>query len=93
MLQEISAGLHAVSENRLLIAILAVTVTYNLFGFPVISMVAVMGRDAFALEPVGVGLLASAEGAGALIGGIFIATGIGMSMASSTQVVLLRPWT
>ncbi len=82
MWSEIRQGFQAVSEHRLLKAILSVTIAYNLFGFPVISMTAVVGRDSFGLEPALVGALASAEGAGALIGGIFIAAGIGVGMAS-----------
>jgi len=82
MMNEVREGIVAVRQNRLLMAILAVTVTYNLFGFPVISMVAVIGRDSFQLEPAMVGALAAAEGGGALVGGALIAAGIGIGMAN-----------
>lgn len=82
MWSEIRQGVQVVGQSRLLMAILSVTIAYNLFGFPVISMVAVVGRDSFDLEPAMVGVLASAEGAGALLGGIVIAAGIGVGMGS-----------
>lgn len=86
MWNDVCHGFRAVSQQRILKAILAVTIVYNLFGFPVISMVPVIGHDHFALESAMVGVLASAEGAGALVGGIIIAAGLGVSMAS------LRRW-
>jgi len=82
MLNEVREGISVVRQDRLLKALLAVTITYNLFGFPMISMVPVIGRDSFQLEPAMVGMLASAEGAGALVGGALIAAGIGVGMAN-----------
>ena len=63
-------GFKALSSSRSLPGIIAVTVVFNLWGFPFVSMVPVVGRDVFGLDPTGVGWLVSAEGAGALIGAI-----------------------
>jgi predicted MFS family arabinose efflux permease len=47
--------------------------TANLFGFPYTGMIAVIGREVLALDAFEIGLLPSAEGAGALIGALLIA--------------------
>ena len=61
-------GIQLVRGNPLLSAVLMVTVVYNLFGFPLLSLVPVIGRDTLQLSAGFVGLLASMEGAGALVG-------------------------
>ncbi len=53
-------------------AVLLVTVIYNLFGWPCTSMVPVVGQVAFGLNPEGLGLLASMEGLGALLGAFVV---------------------
>jgi predicted MFS family arabinose efflux permease len=49
----------------------------NIFGFPYVSMVPVIGKDELGLSPVLIGVLASAEGLGALITALTIATQAG----------------
>jgi predicted MFS family arabinose efflux permease len=44
------------------------TMMFNLFAWPVLSMVPVFGEDRLGLDPAGIGLLASSDGLGALIG-------------------------
>lgn len=61
-------GVLLVRDKPVLMAVLMVTVVYNLFGFPLLSLVPVIGRDTLQLSPGAVGLLASMEGAGALVG-------------------------
>lgn len=67
-------GLAMVRERPGLAGALWVTVLFNLFGWPVLSMVPVIGRDRLGLGPDGVGLLASADGLGTLLGAIALAT-------------------
>ena len=57
---------------RLLLGIMLVTLIYNLWGFPFVSMIPVIGKEVMFLNPVNVGLLASAEGLGALTGAFLI---------------------
>jgi MFS family permease len=65
-------------SQPLLAGILMVTVVFNLWGFPFISMIPVIGKEILALNSFYVGLLMSAEGCGALIGALLIA-GTGQS--------------
>ena len=66
-------GFAAVRADRRLAAILAVTVVYNIFGWPFTSMIPVIGRDQLALGPEGVGLLTSIDGVGAFAGALLLA--------------------
>jgi predicted MFS family arabinose efflux permease len=43
---------------------------FNLFGWPVLSMIPVIGRDQLHLDAQGVGLLASVDGIGSLLGAL-----------------------
>jgi hypothetical protein len=56
-----------------LAGILMVTVVFNLWGFPFISMIPVIGKEILVLNSFYVGLLMGAEGCGALIGALLIA--------------------
>lgn len=73
VLRNILEGLQYLRTDRALVGTLAVTVIFNIWGFPFTSMVPVIGRDIMGLEAGAVGLLMSAEGAGALIGALVIA--------------------
>ncbi len=53
--------------------ILAVTVVFNVWCFPVISMVPVLGAEQLRLGPFEVGVLASMEGLGSLLGALGLA--------------------
>ena len=72
-LADLRQGFAYLRKERPLIGHLSITVLINLFAFPYISMAPVVGRDTFALDPVGVGFLVSAEGAGAFAGSVLIA--------------------
>jgi MFS family permease len=52
--------------------VLVVTVIFNLFAWPCTSMVPVIGQASLGLGPGGVGLLASMDGFGALLGAALI---------------------
>jgi len=56
-------GIKVLQTNRVLVGVLAITVIYNLWAFPFVSMIPVIGKDVLGLSPLPVGLLVSAEGA------------------------------
>lgn len=53
--------------------ILAVTVIFNLFGFPFVSMIPVIGEEVVGLAPAAIGYVSAIEGAASLISLFFIA--------------------
>ena len=65
-------GFEAARESRPLQATLWITMLFNLFGWPVLSMVPVIGRDQLHLNPQGVGVLASLDGIGSLLGALVL---------------------
>jgi MFS family permease len=73
LLHDLVAGLLFVLGDRGLKRILAITIVFNMFGFPFTSMIPVIGRDTLGLEPFMVGLLSSLEGLGAFAGAMLIA--------------------
>ena len=66
-------GFRYIRSSRPLVATLAVTVIYNIWGFPMTSMVPVIGKEELGLSAFPVGVLQSAEGLGALLGALGIA--------------------
>ncbi len=66
-------GFRYIRNSRPLVATLAVTVIYNIWGFPMTSMVPVIGKEGLGLSAFPVGVLQSAEGLGALLGALGIA--------------------
>lgn len=78
LLREILIGLEYLKRDRVMASIMGLTVVFNLWGFPLITMVPVIGKDVLGLDAVEVGLLASAEGTAAFIGTAAIALWAGM---------------
>ena len=72
-LKMLREGIALVRGSPKLIGVFVVTIILNVFGFPYASMVPVLGRDRFEVEPTFVGLLSASEGAGAFIGALIIA--------------------
>ena len=66
-------GLLLARRDPRLVAILTVTIIYNVFGWPFTSMIPVIGQDSLHLAPGGIGILASMDGIGSFIGAIAIA--------------------
>ena len=66
-------GISIVLADKRLCAIMAVTIVYNIFGWPFTSMIPVIGRDRLLLGPEGVGLLTSVDGVGAFAGALVLA--------------------
>jgi MFS family permease len=52
--------------------VLITTLIFNIFGFPLVSLIPVLGREKLALSEFDIGILASSEGFGALIGALII---------------------
>ena len=71
--RSVAEGMRYLRSNRRLAGVLAVTVVFNLWAFPMISMIPVIGEVSFRLGPSAVGILASTEGGGALVGSILVA--------------------
>ena len=66
-------GLRELRRLPVLQGVLAVTVVFNIWGFPVISMIPVIGADKLSLAPFEIGVLASMEGLGSLLGAVALA--------------------
>lgn len=60
--------------GRDVVGVFVVTVIFNIFGWPSTSMIPVIATDYFHLDPTGVGLLASGEGIGGLLGALLFAS-------------------
>ena len=71
--RSVAEGLRYLRGDRRLASVLAITVVFNVWAFPMISMIPVIGEESFRLGPSAVGFLAATEGAGALIGSIMVA--------------------
>jgi MFS family permease len=69
----IREGLVWLHRDRRLIGVFLITVIFNVFGWPATSMVPVIGTDYLDLGPKGVGLLASCDGMGGLLGALIVA--------------------
>jgi MFS family permease len=67
-------GLMLVRRDRRLIAVLTITVIYNMFAWPASSMVPVIGHDRLHLAAAGIGVLGSMGGVGAFWGAVAIAS-------------------
>jgi len=73
MLARMIEGLALVRRDRRLIAVLTITVIYNMFAWPASSMIPVIGHDRLGLGAVGIGMLSSMTGIGAFCGAVAIA--------------------
>ena len=56
-----------------LAGLMSITIVFNLWGFPFASMLPVIGKDILGLSPFPIGVLASIEGAGSLLGALAVA--------------------
>ena len=69
----IRAGFTWLRGDQRLVGVFVVTVIFNIFGWPYISMVPVISTEYFQLDPKGVGLIASCDGVGGLLGVLLFA--------------------
>lgn len=74
ILERILDGVRMIRDDRAIVGTLAVTVVFNVFTWPVTSMVAVIGEQHLHLSAFPIGLLMSADGLGALVGALLVAT-------------------
>jgi len=65
-------GFYAARESPALRATLWITILFNLFAWPVLSMIPVIGQVRLHLDAQGVGLLASIDGVGSLLGALVL---------------------
>ena len=72
-LHSLRDGFAQVRSQRLIAATLTVTVILNLFAFPCLSMIPVIGEGRLHLGPAEIGVLTSMDGLGALAGTSLIA--------------------
>ena len=72
-LHSLRDGFAQVRKQRLIAATLTVTVILNLFAFPCLSMIPVIGEGRLHLGPAEIGVLTSMDGLGALVGASLIA--------------------
>lgn len=73
VLGQMRDGFAAALRAPRLRAVLLVTVIFNMFGWPCVSMIPVIGQESLRLGAEGVGVLASMDGIGALIGAGLVA--------------------
>ena len=59
--------------NRPLMIVLGITVVFNIWGFPVLTMMPVIGEREFSLSPTAIGALSACEGIGGTVGALLIA--------------------
>jgi len=71
-LTNIIEGVRFIRRQRMVVGALLVTIIVNMFVTPFTALVPVIGRDGLALSPSLVGVLASAEGIGALAGAMLV---------------------
>jgi predicted MFS family arabinose efflux permease len=74
VLRNLIEGLAYVFRTPVILGVLAVTAVMNLLGFPYQHMVPVVGRQVLGLGPLLTGLLLAADGLGALIGSLIVAS-------------------
>ncbi len=73
ILREFREGFSFVVRDRDILRIMLVTIVFNVWGFPFLSMIPVVGRDELVVSAGIIGGLSALEGAGGLIGALIIA--------------------
>jgi MFS family permease len=74
VVRNLAEGLRYAGQNPVIKADIYITVIMNFLLFPYVQMVPVLARDVLRVGPTLMGLLQSAEGVGALVGSIAIAS-------------------
>jgi MFS family permease len=73
LIADLIAGARYIVGDWHLRRVFAITIVFNVWGFPFTSMIPILGKERLALEPLSVGLLSSLEGFGAFVGAMAIA--------------------
>lgn len=73
-LRNLAEGVRYIRRDSVIITVLAITVIMNMFAFPYQSMVPVISERVFGVSSTLMGLLISAEGLGATLGALWVAS-------------------
>ena len=73
IIANIREGWRVCRTDRRLMGVLVLTIVFNLFAYPYVGLVPVIGASILSLGPAEIGLLASMDGLGSLIGALLIA--------------------
>ncbi len=73
LIADIRAGFRYALERPDIKCILATTIVFNIWGFPFVSMVPVIGREELGLTATWIGVLSAMEGLGAFLGALLVA--------------------
>jgi MFS family permease len=73
LLKQLLEGLRYARSEPLIVTMLSLACAVSLFGFPYIILMPAVARDALGLGPDGLGLMMSAVGLGAVVGGLGLA--------------------
>lgn len=79
VLDDLRAGFAYAVRDRDISRILLVTLVFNIWGFPFLAMIPVVGRDELHVSASIIGGLTALEGAGALLGSLLIASRVRIS--------------
>jgi predicted MFS family arabinose efflux permease len=71
--QSLASGIQYALRNRVVLGVLCITVIMNALAFSYVQILPVMARDHLGIGPGLMGLLASADGMGTLIGALLLA--------------------
>lgn len=74
IVSRIAQGFVWLRGERRVVGVFLVTIYFNVFGWPCNSMIPVIGTDHLRLDPKGIGMLASADGIGGLLGALLVGT-------------------
>jgi len=72
LLSVLREGVTTARHNKPLRAVLCITMIFNLFAWPTLSMVPVIGEERLHLSTQAIGLLASMDGLGSLVGALVL---------------------
>jgi MFS family permease len=78
-LDDLRAGFAYVARDRDVLRIMLVTIIFNLWGFPFLAMIPVVGRDELEVSASIIGGLTALEGGGAFLGSVIIASRVRIS--------------
>jgi hypothetical protein len=82
LMTTIVEGIRFARNDKAVMGFFFVTVIMNIWAFPYMAMVPVIGQERLGLSELPIGMLVAAEGFGGLLGALFIATrGAGLSWA------------
>ena len=94
LLRETVDGFRVIVAERFLVALLAVTIIFNFFGFAYTAMVPVIGRAVLQADAFAIGLLSSTEAAASLLATLVFAVlaprrGLGATYALGVLVFMI----